>query len=93
LEAQGYDREAYEHGLEIGRRKISKSIPFNEEIMEPHPAQLRTTYFFKLEGPLDTLVNVQCAAGMSEPPVAIQGVGEDGFVVLIAMPRGRSQHG
>ena len=76
---QGYDREAYEHGLEIGRKKISKSIPLNEEIMKPPPVQLRATYIFKLEVALDTLVNVQCAAGMSESPVAIQEVGEDGY--------------
>ena len=78
MEAHGYDREAYEYSLDIGRKKVSKNTPFSEGIMRPPPAQSRATYIFRLEGPLDTLGKVQDAAGMSELPVSIQGIGEDG---------------
>jgi hypothetical protein len=45
--------------------------------VKPSPVLTRATYIFGLEGPLDILRNIQEAAGLSEPPVAIQRVGED----------------
>jgi hypothetical protein len=50
--------------------------------MKPPPAQSRATYIFKLEGPLDTLEKVQDAAGMSELPVSIEGIGEGGEAIF-----------
>jgi hypothetical protein len=53
----------------------SLHFSFKEKVVKPSPMLTCATYIFKLEGPLDTLRNVQEAAELSEPPVAIQGIG------------------
>jgi hypothetical protein len=78
MEAQGYNREAYEYSLEIGGDRVSKNTPFREEIMMPSPTPAHASYIFKLEGHLDTLQEVQHAAGLNELPLEIQGIGVDG---------------
>lgn len=77
-EAQSYDREAYEHSLEIDGKRISKDTVFKGKPVTIAPALARATYTFKLERPLDTLEKVQHAAELSDLPIAIQGIGEDG---------------
>jgi hypothetical protein len=77
-EAQGFNREAYEHSLEICGNRVSTNIPFREETTKPSPTPARVVYILKLERPLNTLQNVQYAAGMIELPASIQGIGEDG---------------
>jgi hypothetical protein len=78
MEAQGDNREAYEHSLEIGGNRVSKNTPFREEIMKPSQAPVRATYIIKLEMPLDTLQKAQYAAGWSHLLAFIQGIEEDG---------------
>lgn len=76
-EAEGYDREAYEHALELGRRK--KSRVSAEKLAGTSVGQVsKSTYILKLEGPLDTAAKVQEAAGLETFPAITTGTGDLG---------------
>ena len=73
---QGYDREAYEHELEIsGTRKPRSSCI--ETSVTISPVQARVVYVVKLENALDSAKKIQDAAGLKELPAIIQGTAED----------------
>lgn len=74
--AQGYDREAYEHQLNIGSTQKPSTVCIGT-VATISPAQARAVYVLKLENVLDTTQRVQEAAALEEPPPTIQGTAED----------------
>lgn len=74
--AQGYDREAYEHQLNMGGTLKPSTVGIGT-VATICPAQARAVYVLKLENVLHTAQRVQEAAGLEEPPPTIQGTAED----------------
>lgn len=89
--AQGYDREAYEHELNIGgvRKPNTAYIGTSATIS---PAQARAAYVLKLENALDSALKVQEAAGLEEPPPTIQGTAEDDEDASFCRINGSAKH-
>lgn len=77
--AEGYDREAYDHELEIGgRRRLAKAVCETQSDVALTLAQARAIYLLKLQGPLDTVHTVQAAAKLAKLPAVVEGTGDDG---------------
>lgn len=77
-EADGFDREAYEHEIELGRRKTSKELcglPVGPSVSQ---ASSNSTYILKLGGPLDTAAKVQEAASLEAAPAILTSTGDVG---------------
>lgn len=74
--AQGYDREAYEHELNIGGMQKPSTACIGT-VATISPAQARAVYVLKLENALNSARKVQEAAGLEEPPPTTQGTTED----------------
>ncbi|KAF7505496.1 hypothetical protein GJ744_000743 [Endocarpon pusillum] len=70
-EAAGYDRESYEHSLNLATARK----PF---LTETSDTRKPSTYILKLEGPLSTALEVQKAAGLRTSPTIISGTGDAG---------------
>lgn len=66
-EHQGYDREAYEYGLELQKKKAA--LPG----LLPSVEGSAVTYLVELAGPLDGPEKVQRAAGMQTAPSVVSG--------------------
>lgn len=71
--ADGYDREAYAHMLELGGAS-KKSVPTQIALFS---SQARAVYLIKLKGPLDTPKKAQIAGGLMKTPDQLQGTGDD----------------
>ncbi|KAF2122117.1 hypothetical protein BDV96DRAFT_594043 [Lophiotrema nucula] len=72
-EAVGYDREAYEHSLQLGDilKKQSATIPMKG-------ADGEVMFMFRLGGLLDSVEKVKEVAGLEEVPVEKEAWGEMG---------------
>ncbi|TVY73486.1 hypothetical protein LSUE1_G007573 [Lachnellula suecica] len=85
-EAQGYDREAYEHELEMsGRPKKSTGHQGKKVLLSE--AQARVMYLLKLEGPLNTSDRIREAGSLRASPEIIQGSGDDGEAAFCQIDR------
>jgi len=73
-EADGFDREAYAHMLELGGAS-KKLVPTQIALSS---SQARAVYLVKLEGLLDTSKKVQIAGSLMKTPDQLQGTGDDG---------------
>jgi hypothetical protein len=82
MEAQGYDRKAYEDSLEVYGKRAMINPPVEGENAKIPQAGMRASYIFRLEGPLDTLEKIQSAANLSEPPEAMKATGDDGDAIF-----------
>jgi len=71
-EAKGYDREAYEYSIAPGKG-IKKTLAAGLS-----PSHESSTFLLKLEGPLETAVSVQKAAGLASAPAVLSGTGDAG---------------
>ncbi|SMY20974.1 unnamed protein product [Zymoseptoria tritici ST99CH_1A5] len=69
MEAQGYDREAYEYELDLQKRKAV--LPTTSS--SGNASNDCVYYLVELSGPLDTAEKVQRAAKMTEPPAVVRG--------------------
>lgn len=76
-EAEGYDREAYEHEIQLGGKMLCKSSYIQGQVLKAS-APRASAFLVILEGPLDTPVKVQEAAEMSTIPHLIKGTGGTG---------------
>ncbi|KAF2641221.1 hypothetical protein P280DRAFT_542367 [Massarina eburnea CBS 473.64] len=74
-EALGYDREAYEHSLQL--QKVFKD---NSATITATSSGGETTLFFKLGGLLDSPEKVKELAGLEELPKVVVGMGTTGPV-------------
>lgn len=77
-EADGYDREAYEHELELQKKKtaLPNLLPAAEGSL--------VTYLVELNGPLDSPEKVQQAAEMDSAPPVVSGQSlEEGRQVML----------
>jgi hypothetical protein len=74
MEEQGYDREAYEHELETGGRRVKLS----QAKVGRRKIDARERYIVKLEGHLTPAV-IRKASGAHESPEVVEGSGEDGY--------------
>ena len=73
LEAEGYDREAYEYSLTVQQRSMtSHSLPVHTQA-----AVSQGTFIVKLEGPLDIPEKIEEIACLPCSPAVVKGVGED----------------
>lgn len=72
-EAQGYDREAYEHELGIGRRRVKPS----QAKAEKGKSDTRERHIVKLEEDL-TAEMIRGVSGANESLEDVEGSGEDG---------------
>lgn len=74
-ESQGYDREAYEYGLELQRRKanLTSLMPVGEGEMAD-----RVTFLVELSGPLESVDVLRKAAGLEEAPQTVGGWSVEG---------------
>lgn len=81
-EALGYDREAYEHGLQLPKvfKGQSASIPTTG-------ADGEMVLLFRLGGLLDTAEKVQEIAGLQRPPTVMTGESEMGLVKFCAVDK------
>ena len=68
-EAQGYDREAYEHEIETGGKK---TIKYASTIPPPNNSQARSMYIVKLDGLLDTAKKIQVAGALPQLPPTVK---------------------
>jgi hypothetical protein len=84
-EANGYDREAYEHEIELGRSKISRASGGIRAGASVGQASSKSTYILKLEGPLDTAVKVQEAADLDAVPAITTGTGDLGEASFVTV--------
>ena len=76
MEADGYDRGAYEHKLQLGGKMAElHGVPQASDNYHPETA---ATYIFKLEGPLRNLAAIQKGADLLRLPDVLSGVGEEG---------------
>ncbi|MCJ1248252.1 hypothetical protein MMC30_005469 [Trapelia coarctata] len=77
-EADGYDREAYEHSMQNGQSTCSQP---NDQAPEAESSGRgnNAVYIFKLGGPLAEPRQIQTAAGLSSFPNLIKGFGEQGI--------------
>ena len=87
-ESQGYDRDAYEHEIEVGVRKTKMIRPANNHHDNANDRIPQTssngrqvqqgsfTYLIKLEEPLDTPEKIQHAGQLSAPPLVVKGTGD-----------------
>ncbi|KAF3063505.1 hypothetical protein GL218_01826 [Daldinia childiae] len=74
-EAEGYDKEAYEHSHSLMASLTSNSRP--QKI--PIPNKTRpSVYLLKLEGPLDNVFQVQSVAGLDIAPQEHKGTDDSG---------------
>jgi hypothetical protein len=89
-EAQVYDREAYEHEVEIGGKPRAK--PPTTGAPPLSPTQARAMYLIKLDGILDTPEKIQDAAGLDECPDAIQATRDDGRSSFFCTVDGKAKH-
>ncbi|KAI2778737.1 hypothetical protein F4815DRAFT_476461 [Daldinia loculata] len=72
-EAEGYDKEAYEHSRSLMASLASNSRP------QKIPNKTRpSVYLLKLEGPLDNVIRVQSAAGLDITPQEHKGTDDSG---------------
>ncbi|KAF2480675.1 hypothetical protein BDY17DRAFT_312525 [Neohortaea acidophila] len=81
-EAQGYDREAYEHELDVQKKKatVSNLLPTSEAVATAGAL----TYLVQLNGPLATPETVKRVTGMTALPVVVRGESvEDGRAVSL----------
>lgn len=78
MEARGYDREAYEHSLEVCGKRTLESAPNREETANVSQSSARATYLFKLEGPLNILEKVESVANLGKTPEALKATGDNG---------------
>jgi hypothetical protein len=76
LEAQGYDRNAYDHEFDR-RKKRAGPAPNPAAAPELKAVQARVTYILKLDGPLRTAEDVKIAGGIAELPQCIRGEGDE----------------
>ncbi|KAI1134879.1 hypothetical protein F5Y05DRAFT_194439 [Hypoxylon sp. FL0543] len=72
-EAQGYDKEAYEHSCSLATR-ASLAIPQKVTSKTTRPS----FYLLKLEGPLSSVDQVKAAAGLDEVPTELSGTDDTG---------------
>ncbi|KAF4628974.1 hypothetical protein G7Y89_g9178 [Cudoniella acicularis] len=77
-ENQGYDREAYEHELEIAGRRGKQPPRTKQKVPSSiSPTQARFSYLLKMEGPLSTPAEVQDAASLSAILEIVEGSCEE----------------
>jgi hypothetical protein len=76
----GYRYEEAAELLQISRTAKKPSASSQQTILSP--AQTRTIYFLKLEGPISTPQKVQNVANLSTIPESHQGSGEEGDAVF-----------
>lgn len=76
VEAAGYDRESYEHSLQL------KSVFASQSASIPHPDG-GLVLLFRLGGLLNSPNKVQEVAGLEEPPVVQEGFSERGPVKFV----------
>ncbi|KAI0846258.1 hypothetical protein F5Y00DRAFT_272202 [Daldinia vernicosa] len=72
-EAEGYNKEAYEHSHSLMTSLTSNSRP-RKITSKTKPS----VYLLKLEGPLDTVIRVQSAAGLDIAPQEHRGTDDSG---------------
>ena len=77
-ETKGYDREAYEHEVQLSGSIHPRSLTLGGRTPNLPVSTKDSTFIFKLEGPLDGPEKVQAAAGLPKPPEIIKGFGEEG---------------
>ncbi|MCJ1395919.1 hypothetical protein MMC18_008805 [Xylographa bjoerkii] len=89
--AAGYDREAYEHCLRVGRQPFHQAPPTRRPSVPLTTAtEEAATYLLKLDGPLARPSDVQAAANLPAPPPVLDGKGENGsasFCLVGALAR------
>lgn len=69
--AEGYDREAYEYSIGLGKvKRLFTTITTD--------SQKPSTYLVKLEGSLASAAEIRRAAGMTSAPTLIRGTGDAG---------------
>ncbi|CZT18458.1 uncharacterized protein RCC_04303 [Ramularia collo-cygni] len=79
-ESHGYDREAYEYELDLQKKKavLPNLVPSIDN------SESTTTYLVELSGALETVEDVQRAAGLDLPPPVVSGESvEDGRPVSL----------
>ena len=84
-EAEGYDREAYEHEIDCGRKTTSRAAGGIRAGVSVGQASTKSTYILKLEGPLDTAAKIQEAAGLEIVPAIITGTGDLGEASFVTI--------
>jgi hypothetical protein len=82
-EALGYDREAYEHSLQL-----SKIFKGQSATIPTVGADGATMLLFRLGGLLDSAEKVKEIAGMDELPVVQDGINETGIVKFCLVEEG-----
>ena len=76
-EAEGYDREAYEYEIQLGGKMLLRTSYIHGQALKTSAPQA-SAFLIILEGPLDTPMKVQEAAGISTIPHLIKGTGDTG---------------
>ncbi|KAL8730744.1 MAG: hypothetical protein Q9181_004550 [Wetmoreana brouardii] len=84
MEAQGFDREAYEHWLRI----CDKPVVSDLDEVDLAISQPGSVFLIKLEGILSTPEKVQEIASLSEPPTIDHGVSDTGEASLFCRVTG-----
>ncbi|KAK0745231.1 hypothetical protein B0T21DRAFT_381276 [Apiosordaria backusii] len=74
-QAEGYDKETYEHALWLGQAAAVTATQTRQS--EKNSIRPRT-YLLKLEPPLDNPEDVKTAAGLDTTPPIFYGIGDDG---------------
>ncbi|MCJ1396822.1 hypothetical protein MMC11_000012 [Xylographa trunciseda] len=73
--AAGYDREAYEHLLQLGRPPTSATTPTSHHPTPRDTSSTGGSYLIKLDGPLASPSALQTAAHLSTAPPLLHGDG------------------
>ena len=84
-EAEGYDRVAYEHEIDCGRKTTSRTASGIRAGPSVGQASSKSIYILKLEGPLDTAAKIQEAAGLGSVPDIATGTGDLGEASFVTI--------
>jgi hypothetical protein len=77
-EAEGYDREAYEYSLSLGKGAGVSPQATNMPPTTEGASPIQSTFLLKLAGPLDTAAKAQEAAGLPSCPAVLTGNSDSG---------------
>lgn len=75
-EAQGYDKEAYEYSCGLMTTLQKPAIRRARNSSSGGSAPNASRYLLKLEGPLNDVKKVKCAAGLTSIPVPLNGTND-----------------
>lgn len=78
MEDNGFDREAYEHQMQLGGAKPSQSSHVIGSQQNISSLEENATFIFKLGGPLSGPKEIQIAASLTACPEIMSGFGQEG---------------